>query len=79
MAFMKKDRLGSSILRRLDILILLALEEGKSASKSVVEKIERLSSFGLSSAEIATILGKPTNYVTASISQLKRRTKKRGR
>jgi len=67
----------SAILRRLDCLILLELEQGEAPSKSVTEKVEKLAGFGLTNGEIAEILGKPLNYVTATRSQARRRGVKR--
>jgi hypothetical protein len=51
--------------RRLDAMILLLLEIAPSGAESVTRKIERLLGFGFSPAEVAQIIGKPANYVTA--------------
>ncbi len=42
----------------------------------ISDKIERLSELGLAPAEIAEVLGKKTNYVTATISQNMKKKKK---
>lgn len=61
-----------TVIKRLDILILLNLEKTNSISPtSMVDKISRLSNYGMSAAEIAKIIGKQTNYVTAILSQKK--------
>ena len=73
----KKDEIGHAVLRRLDCLILLGLEQGQAASWSMTEKVERLAAFGFSDTEIAGFLGKPLNYVTATRSQARRRGVKR--
>ncbi len=56
--------------RRLDVLIFLQLDRGYP---SMTEKVEKLSQAGLSSAEIGRIVGKPSNYITATLSQGKKR------
>lgn len=59
----------SSVCRRLDALILLALESSPSGAESMSGKIEKLSDMGFSQSEIAQIIGKKLNYVTAVTSQ----------
>jgi hypothetical protein len=56
--------------RRLDVLIFLQLDQ---RYPSMTEKVEKLSQAGLSSAEIGRIVGKPSNFVTATLSQGKKR------
>ena len=63
-----------SLERRLDVLIFLQLDQ---KYPSMTEKIEKLSQAGLNSGEIGQIVGKPTNYVTATLSQGKKRKGKR--
>lgn len=70
----------NSILKRLDILISLGLEKPLSEKPTTIaDRIVRLQALGLSPSEIAAVLGKPTNYVTATISQKKTRHAKGGR
>ena len=66
---MEDSALLRQIIRRLDILIGLQIENlgGPEASRTAT-KIQRLSERGLSASEIASILGKPTNYITATLS-----------
>jgi hypothetical protein len=59
----------ASICRRLDALILIALESGPSGAGSTTRKIEKLVELGFSQPEIAQIIGKKLNYVTAVLSQ----------
>jgi len=56
--------------RRLDVLIFLQLDE---RYPSMTQKVEKLSQAGLSAAEIGRIVGKPSNYITATLSQGKKR------
>ncbi len=56
--------------RRLDVLIFLQLDQ---RYPSMTEKVEKLSQAGLSSSEIGRIVGKASNYVTATLSQGKKR------
>ncbi len=65
------------LIKRLDVLISLQLEQASQAQKtiSITDKIKKLSDLGLKPAEIASILGKKTNYITANISSAKK-TKK---
>lgn len=71
---MEDVKLISKILRRLDILIILELEKSQvSTSTPIADKIFRLSNLGIAPAEIGDILGKPVNYITATLS---RRNKK---
>ena len=59
----------ASVCRRLDALILIALESGPSGAGSTTRKIEKLVELGFSQPEIAQIIGKKLNYVTAVLSQ----------
>ena len=56
--------------RRIDVLIFLALDQ---RLPSMTDKIEKLADVGLGSGEIARIVGKPSNYVTAVLSKGKNR------
>ena len=64
---------GEMIVRRLDILIMLALDRpGVQEPSPLSQKIQYLNTLGLRPVEIAAITGKPTNYVTATLSNMKR-------
>jgi hypothetical protein len=58
------------VARRMDVLIFLQLDQ---RYPSMTEKVEKLAEAGLNSGEIGRIVGKPTNYVTATLSQGKKR------
>lgn len=74
---MKEDRFQKEILRRLDVLISIQLDATPSEVRSsIASKVQRLVSFGLTPAEIATIIGKPVNYITAILATKKARAKK---
>jgi hypothetical protein len=67
------EKFQHSILRRLDILIALQLDNVPANGAATSNKIERLLSAGASAAEAAKIVGKPINYVTAVVATSKRR------
>lgn len=74
---MKEDQFHREILRRLDVLISLQLDiplaDGRA---SIASKVNRLISLGLAPAEVASIIGKPVNYITAILATKKARAKK---
>jgi regulatory protein YycI of two-component signal transduction system YycFG len=77
---MERDQKNlEEIIKRLNILIALNLENTAQKGLSMTDKIIKLSNLGVSSADIARILGKPANYITATLSQKKRKKKKKGR
>jgi hypothetical protein len=63
----------NEIARRLDVLIFLQLDQ---QYPSMTDKVKKLADAGLHSGEIGRIVGKPTNYVTATLSQGKKRKDK---
>lgn len=66
------------ILRRLNLLILLQLEKVKPESgTTTASKIHWLRGLGLQPAEVASIVGKPINYVTAVNSSSRQAAKKK--
>jgi hypothetical protein len=75
---MDNDTLVKQIIRRLDVLIALQIEilGGPKAALSSM-KIRRLTELGLSSSEVAEIVGKSLNYVTATLSQQKKGMKRK--
>lgn len=74
---METDQKGfGEIIKRLNILIALNLDNTAKNGLSMADKITKLSDLGVSSADIARILSKPANYVTATLSQRKARKKK---
>ncbi len=62
---MRTEADWEGITRRLDIMIMLALENGADGATSMTGKIQKLLGFGLTPSEVARIVGKPANYVTA--------------
>ena len=62
----------SGLRKRLDVIILLLLESAPDAATSTTRKIERLLEFGLTNTEVAQVIGKKANYVTAVTSGKKR-------
>ena len=61
---------GDELGRRVDVLIFLHLDQ---KYPSATEKIEKLKQAGLNSGEIGRIIGKSSSYVTAALSQGKKR------
>jgi hypothetical protein len=55
--------------KRMDVLIYLQLDERHS---SMTEKVLKLFELGLNSGQIGAIVGKPTNYITATLAQSKK-------
>lgn len=75
---MATDPDWDGIKRRLDIIILLLMESGPNVANSTTRKIEKLLGFGMSATEVAQVIGKKPNYVTAVVSGLKRSAGKKG-
>ena len=65
-----KSKAEEEIIKRLNILIAVVLDQSSSGGRtSIADKIRKLSDFGVLPAKIAEILNKPVNYVTASLAQ----------
>ncbi|MDA2910548.1 hypothetical protein MYX04_06430 [Nitrospiraceae bacterium AH_259_D15_M11_P09] len=74
---MGKDSTGEEIVRRLNVVIALLLERsGDESSISIADRITKLADLGVSPAEIGRILGKPSNYVTATLDRRKGQQRK---
>lgn len=74
-----KDLFGVEVLKRLNIIINLLLNQAGNPENQmrIGERIKYLKSMGLPEVEIGKIVGKPTNYVHAVLSQEKKREKER--
>lgn len=71
-----KDRINEEIVKRLNVLISLALEQlSREKTLSITKKIQKLADLNVTPVDIAKILNKPLNYITAILSQRKRRGK----
>jgi len=70
---------NQALVKRLNVMIALLLDQAAAGGKTVpmATKIMRLAELGLSSGDIADIVGKAPNYVTATLSQ--RKTTKKGK
>ena len=69
---------AKQVVRRLDILISIMLDSAPGGEAvTTTAKIQRLTSLGLTPAETASILGKATNYVTASLAARRKAPTKR--
>ncbi len=61
-----------SLVKRLNVMIALMLDQMEEKQGiSMAAKIMRLAGLGLSPSDIAEIVGKPLNFVTATLSQRK--------
>lgn len=73
---MDQDKFQEALLKRLDVLIALSLERPPTEKgATMASRVGRLSSYGLSPSEIASIVRKPLNYVTATLSNKGKREK----
>jgi hypothetical protein len=68
------DQNYSRLLGRLDVLIYLTLDGNCSTPTA---KITKLSELNLKTADIASIVGKPANYVNAVLSSAKKAKRKK--
>jgi len=74
---MKEDYFQKELLRRLDVLISLQLESPVADKQpSIASKVHRLINLGLTPREVAAIIGKPINYVTAVLATKRARLRK---
>jgi hypothetical protein len=77
---MKDDSTQEQILRRLNLLVLLELDKQASGpATTMTSKVQRLLGLGLLPAEVASIVGKPVNYVTAITSSAKNASARKGK
>ena len=77
---MPETGLDNAIVRRLNALIMVALDSaGTSAGTTTRSKVDRLLAIGLEPAEVASIIGKPVNYITAITAKARKasRTKEK--
>ena len=73
---MKEGEIQLQVLKRLNVLIALQLDTiSEKGSVSITNKVGKLLELGLAPSEIAGILGKPINYVTAVLSARRRARK----
>lgn len=67
---MKSANTDQSVVKRLNVMIALMLDQVKEdQATSMAAKIVKLAALGLAPSDIAEIVGKPLNYVTATLSQ----------
>jgi DNA-binding CsgD family transcriptional regulator len=71
----KSNHNTASIERKLNVIISLLLRIANSGNDlTLKEQVRNLASFGLSSSEIAEIVGKKVGYVSKELSILKKST-----
>jgi hypothetical protein len=71
------DEQFDQILRRLDLIASLLLEDQSNDDSSLTDKAVRLESMGLSNAEIGRLLRKPPNHIAATLSMYRKSKKKK--
>ena len=69
------DEQFAAIIKRLDLIANLLIEELLEENASLTEKAVRLERLGLSSAEIGRLIGKTSSYVAATLSMHKKKKK----
>jgi len=71
-----KEKKPSSIELKMNVIISLLLKIANSGDESTLkENVRDLASFGLTSSEIADILGKKVGHISKELSGLKKETK----
>jgi hypothetical protein len=71
------DDFQKQLLKRLDLIIRLQLDRGLAENPpSTTSVVHRLFDFGLSAGEVAAIIGRPMNYITAISSAKKAKSKR---
>lgn len=75
---MTEDKNGSqSIERKLNVIVALLLRIANNGNPvTAKDQIKDLSSLGMTSAEIASVLAKETQYVSQELSKIKAAKKK---
>lgn len=74
---MNRENNDQDIIRRLDVIVaLLANIVIKDDSSTIKDKILTLNGYGLTSTEIALVLGKNVGYVSKEISVAKKEGRK---
>ncbi len=73
---MPNDFDAEALRKRLDTIILLLLESSAGGAETISRKVEKLLELGLSNAEVAQIIGKKLNYVTAIVAKKAKAQKK---
>ena len=79
---MTEEDYRAAMIQRMDVLIPLLLDGMPAETESSnATRIERLTAIGLSQPAVAKVIGKPLDYVTATMSQRRQsaaRRKKNG-
>jgi hypothetical protein len=73
------SKMSSDVIKRFNAIISLLLDlVGNTENISTTAKVQKLIDTGLTPAEVADILGKSTNYITAILATKKTRGIKKG-
>lgn len=75
---MNDEEFHDQVIERMNVLIQLLLDGSPTGEHvSTAARIERLLGLGLSPAAVAKVMGRSTNYVTATSSRKRQSTKRR--
>jgi hypothetical protein len=71
---MDDSKMSSDVIKRFNAIISLLLDlVGNAENVSTTAKVRKLIDIGLTPANVADILGKPINYITAILNQSNKR------
>ncbi len=74
---MTDEQYKKGVWRRLDVLISLQLDAVPAETKvSMASKVQRLTDMGLTPSEVGSVIGRPTNFVTAVLATRKKALRK---
>ncbi len=75
---MADNDINKQILKRLDVLVMLAVENSMNQEPlPMSRKIVRLLDLGITQSEVASIVGKKLQYVTATVTKEKQRKQRK--
>ena len=69
----------SALLERLDALIALVMEQATPENMTLTKKVLKLSDYGFSNKEIATIVGKSSHIVGSTLAEVKKHKRRKGK
>lgn len=71
---MKDSNYEEQVIKRLNVIIGLLIDaQGEAQGVSDAMKVKRLLAMGLTASEVSAITNRPTNYVTATASQARKK------
>ena len=76
---MNEKDFQAALLRRFDVVIALVLKQTFSEEMTMTDKVLKLSALGLTKSEVAGIVGKSAQHVSATLSEAKKHTRRRSK